>query len=356
VTPDIIKRDHEFWCKYSERLIGNWITYDTSVQDIVHFIERVYLRRDYNGFTGDRKFVRDEQAQKSFSKLRSSIGGIYAWRVTDPNNGDPAVRLRMIKEADFAFRQAFAYCPYSPEAVFRYVNLLLMQNRLDDAVLVARTCRKLDPFNDQMTDLVSRLEGFKNAQAAQAGGAAQLTQLEKEVDSDPTSYQKVFDLASRYTQMQQTDRAADLLVRTPKEPQTPDSVVLAIVRADEDLNRPARLQSALDDLLGRARISADVVLAIAKSYADGNQPQKLETALKKLVQVAPDEPEHWFDLASCHATLGRPGDALQDLRQAMKLNAQRLARDPKALDLRTKLADGRFAALSTNPEFRAFSK
>ena len=31
--PDgIFKRDHAFWSKYSDRLIGNWITYDTSRQ------------------------------------------------------------------------------------------------------------------------------------------------------------------------------------------------------------------------------------------------------------------------------------------------------------------------------------
>ena len=43
-------------------------------------MEKVYLRRNFNGFKGDRKFVRDDQAQKAFSKLRSSIGGVYNWR------------------------------------------------------------------------------------------------------------------------------------------------------------------------------------------------------------------------------------------------------------------------------------
>ncbi len=40
----------------------------------------------------------------------------------------------MLKEADFAFRQAFALCPSSPEVVFRYINLLLSQKRLDDSI------------------------------------------------------------------------------------------------------------------------------------------------------------------------------------------------------------------------------
>ena len=78
---DVLTRDHEFWSKYSERSIGNWITYDTTVSQITNFIDKVYLRNDYSGFTGDRKFLRDDDAQKAFSKLRSSQAGVYAWRL-----------------------------------------------------------------------------------------------------------------------------------------------------------------------------------------------------------------------------------------------------------------------------------
>jgi hypothetical protein len=161
VTEQMVDRDHEFWSRYSERLIGNWITYDTSVKDIAAFVEKVYLRHDYSGFKGDRKFIRDDQAQKAFSKLRSSIGGLYTWRIPDPNNRSPAVQQRMIREADFALRQSFAFCPYSPEAVSRYASLLLALNRLDDALVVGETCLKLDPNNAQMQDLVSKLRSFR---------------------------------------------------------------------------------------------------------------------------------------------------------------------------------------------------
>jgi hypothetical protein len=41
LTPDIFKRDHDFWTKYSERLCGNWITYDTTVQQIADFAEKI---------------------------------------------------------------------------------------------------------------------------------------------------------------------------------------------------------------------------------------------------------------------------------------------------------------------------
>jgi len=115
MSAEAVKRDHEFWSRYSERLIGNWVTYDTTVKEITDFVEKVYFQHDFSGFKGDRRFIRDEDAQKSFSKLRSAIGAsIYEWRFQHPKNA--AEQQRMLKEAQFSLAQAFAFCPSSPEA------------------------------------------------------------------------------------------------------------------------------------------------------------------------------------------------------------------------------------------------
>ena len=52
----------------------------------------------------------------------------------------------------------------SPEAVFRYVNLLLQLNRIDDALIVARTCQKPDRDSPQVVDLIGRLLDLKKQQ------------------------------------------------------------------------------------------------------------------------------------------------------------------------------------------------
>src|SRR5579859_39612 len=80
-SPDVFQKDHEFWSQYSARLIGNWINYDTSVKQIAEFAEKVYKHRDFSDFKGSQKFIRDDHAQQAFSKLRSSIAGLYAWRL-----------------------------------------------------------------------------------------------------------------------------------------------------------------------------------------------------------------------------------------------------------------------------------
>jgi hypothetical protein len=182
LNEDILKKDHEFWSKYSDRAIGNWITYDTSIPDICSFVEKVYYRRDYTGFKGDPKFVRDSDGQKAFSKLRSSIAGVYLWRerqlatemqrvqlATNPAEHQRLTEAyqRMLKEAEFALKQSFAFCPYSPEATFRYLDLLLRTGRGQDALLVARTALKFDPHNQTLKGAIGDLERY---QASQRGG------------------------------------------------------------------------------------------------------------------------------------------------------------------------------------------
>ena len=74
ITEDMVRRDHEYWSQYSERFIGNWITYETPAREVCDWALKTYLQRDLTGFKGDPAFVRDDNAQKAFSKLRNAIG------------------------------------------------------------------------------------------------------------------------------------------------------------------------------------------------------------------------------------------------------------------------------------------
>lgn len=72
------------------------------------------------------------------------------------------------------------------------------------------------------------------------------------------------------------------------------------------------------------------------------------------MQLAPDSPEAWYDLAASHALFGQNTDAIDALKKALDLNKKRLAQDPKAEDIRGHLAsDQRFANLRNTPEFKA---
>jgi tetratricopeptide (TPR) repeat protein len=324
LTEDILQKDHDFWKQFSKRLCGDFIDYNTSVKDVTDWIEKTYVRFDFNGYTGDRKFIHDNDAQKAFSKLRSSIGGIYAWRLSPqcPPEYRPKSNVemqRLVKEADFAFRQALAFCPYSPEAVFRYANLLLQFNRLDEALLVAQACLKLDPYNAQVMGLVQNLQSYRKQTGALDPNRGGLLKLEEEVQKSPSNFAAAFELASAYMQLQQMDKAIQVL----------------------------------DGVLASPAADYAAVLGVAQAYISLKNAQKLEVALEKLVKVAPDKPESWYDLAAMKSDLGKTGEAVTALSRSLDLSNQRLKSDPKASNLLARAqTETRFAPLKQMPEFQ----
>jgi hypothetical protein len=321
---EVFKRDHAFWSKFSDRLIGNWITYDTSVKEIVDFIEKVYLRHNYSGFKGDLRFVRDESAQKAFSKLRSSITGVYAWRLgpqcPDEYRQKTTVGTQaLVRETDFGFKQAFAFCPYSPEAVFRYINFLLQYGRIDDALLVAQTCHELDPYNDSVKALVKQLGDIKNQSANRAQVETQVQHMENEARTNSGNLPNLLSLGGIYIQMQQTNRTIELF----------------------------------DQALANPHISSSEAGFIAQEYAKMGNLTKLEEVLQKIVAIVPDQPEPWYDIAALNVVLGKPDQGLQNLRKSLDLSAQRIKGNPTARDLLAEVRkDPRFDSVRNRPEFQ----
>ncbi len=165
LTETMLDADRAFWVKKCGAMLGGWLKPETGVSKVCAFAEKVYGRKDYSHFTGDREFVTNDYAMKAFSKLRSSQAGLYQWRLTNKPGVDQA-RLRAA--ADYAFRQAFALCPTSPEAVYRYVNFLLSENRLDDAIQLAQTARKLAPDSEQYDTVLKQLKNFQEQQKMKA--------------------------------------------------------------------------------------------------------------------------------------------------------------------------------------------
>ena len=406
-TDEIVKKDHLFWSLYSERLVGNWITYDTSVTNLCEFAERTYQRMDFRGFKGQREFVRDNDAQKAFSKLRSAIAGLYVERMKYAAPGSAELE-RLTREAEFAYKQAFAFCPYSPEAVFRFAQLLLNEGRAAEAYLVARTCQKFDPENPHVADLVRQLAPYQpggappvEPQAPPPQAQSQLQQLEQLLNSNPGNAGLAEQLAAGYLQARQTDRAyavldrslayltgqyktnpgnhelvfsiAALLTRRQRGQEATQMLVsLAQQLETEVKTNPTNASSGLllaqtymhlqkndaatkqlDVVLNLPIADAESFVRMAQTYAQlGNAPQ-LEKTLLRLVKLVPDRPEAWFDLAALQAIQGENAEALLSLSNSLTLNRKRGKSDPAAKDLSAVAAqDPRFGALRKNPEFK----
>ena len=104
LSDKIIERDHDYWRSLVRPMIGDWLTDDTSVEQVAAFAKKTFGNQDFSGFTGDRRFIQNAYSHRMFSKLRSSFAGLYAWRMQHATGATE--KERMAREADFAFRQA----------------------------------------------------------------------------------------------------------------------------------------------------------------------------------------------------------------------------------------------------------
>jgi hypothetical protein len=160
LSDEVVQLDHDYWAKFVQPMIGDWLNDGTPATEVANFAEKTFGRHDFNGFKGDPRFIQNAYSHKSFSKLRSSIAGLYAWRAD--HAADAADKERMAREADFAFRQAWALSPDSPEAIYRYVNFLVDQKRFADALRVAQTAAKMPAMQGsdegQLRELVEQIK------------------------------------------------------------------------------------------------------------------------------------------------------------------------------------------------------
>lgn len=160
LSDEAVHRDREYWRKTVQPILGDWLTERTSLQEIAAFAEKTYGRQDFDGFRGDLEYIRNDYSQTMYSKARADIAGLYMWRAS--NDAGSADKERMAREADFAFRQAWALGAACPEATFRYVNFFLSQSRFDEALLVGETALKIAQArgeNDgELEQLISTVE------------------------------------------------------------------------------------------------------------------------------------------------------------------------------------------------------
>jgi len=203
--------------------------------------------------------------------------------------------------------------------VAHYVQLLANLHRFDDALRIARTCLKLDPNNGQVTGIIQNLETWKRQEAEGNPTAKRLAEMEQAVRDNPLNFQARFDVAAFLLAISQTNRALETLEAIVNHPQ---------------VNLPA-VQFALQ-ALGQL----------------GDLPGT-RAALERILQMQPEEPDSWYNLAAFKAVTGHTNEAMSDLRRALEFNAKQLQRDPKAHNLLGDLAkDPRLANLRQDPQFQ----
>ena len=233
LTPEMIKNDREFWNWYVDRLVN------------------------------DEKFLRDIVARKTFSKLRSSIAGLYDAR------GKKA-------EAEHAFRQAIALYPLSPEANFRLANLYMKIRRFSDAREVVSAFAAKDVNNDSAKNFLKQIGNMEKMSARRA-------ELEKQLSGgEGSNIQQAFELIQIYGALQDNNALRKM--------------VADILRS----NPPPQIELQLSQMLAQMR-----------------RPDLAEPVLAKYLGEKPADLKGWLNLAALRVSLGRKDKALDALQQAV---------------------------------------
>ena len=96
----------------------------------------------------------------------------------------------------------------------RYVNFLCQFQRFDDALIVAKTCKKPIFDNGQIGDMIDQIEGIKKRMAQEPANNAQITsqlqQMQTEAREHSTNVQNLLMLGNAFLQMQRTNEAVTL--------------------------------------------------------------------------------------------------------------------------------------------------
>ncbi len=237
----------------------------------------------------DPMYRRDFAGQKSFSKLRAAIAGLY-------------MKQGRFREGAQAFREAVLLYPASPEATFRYAQEALLPFRKWDVVLEMMDYTDLiDPNNKRTANLrsyVTRVRALtEQVQALEAKRRAKRGWA----DGDAMS------LAACYFEMGRVGEAAALV--------------------------KGFAEKATD---------AQTLQFLARLFIDAHDDGEAEKALSKYLRLNPKgDANAWADLAKIQHRAGRRQAAQQSFIQGYQIDGpalfQRLQRDQELYELASPL-------------------
>ena len=232
----------------------------------------------------DPMYRRDFAGQKSFSKLRAAIAGLYQ-------------KQGRYREGAQAFREACLLYPASPEATFRYAQECLLPFRRWDVV------NELMDYTDKIDPKNKRTGGLRNYVQRLSVLTAEIERLEGRRRSGKAVDREIFMLARCYFELGRVQEAGQL-VRTVAE---------RLVNADE--------MQAAAAMLMEAGLSADA-----------------EAAFNRYLKVNPrGDANAWADLAKLQHRSGRREAAQQSFIQGYQIDRQalfqRLQRDQELYEI-----------------------
>ena len=257
-----------------------------------------YVRR----FHSNPKFLRDIVARKSFSKLRSAIGGLYA------NRGQLA-------NAEQAFQEARILYSLSPEANFRLVQeVLLRQSRFAECRQLMQEFHEADPGNRRVPEFLNHLERLKNLND-------QIRELETKRRNGSLDAQSALKLAELYRSAQQTGRFMQIVNSVLQTSNLPPQFIYQAATMLHKAKKFKEMTAALQKCESALPASSppEIFLNMARMYADAKNMGKMAGSLQQYLKRKPEDWKAWLDLAYVYLVAKQNSAAGQALARARQI-------------------------------------
>jgi tetratricopeptide (TPR) repeat protein len=241
-------------------------------------------------FTNREEFVRNNDAKKSFSKMRSAIAGLYQFR-------------GMADEAIYAYKQSLDLCPESPEGCFRLADLYMQQHRYDDARLLMENYLKLDEYNDNVINFLHQLTDMSKMDTRRR-------ELEESVKKG-ANITAIMELLTVYGKLNQGNEFSGLAM----------------------------------NMLNATNLPPAVYLQLAQVCGNARQPNIALEAVKRYLAHDARNSAVWIEQGLLQFTIGQNNEGMASLRKAVEVGGE-AARNA----LRN---DARFEPLRNQPAFQS---
>lgn len=257
-----------------------------------------YTRR----FSASDKFMRDVVARKSFSKLRSAIGGLYRSR-------------GQLDDAEVAFQQARILYPLSPEANFRLAQeVLVPRRRLDEARWIMNEFGRQDPANPKVPEFLGRIENL-------GGLFEKIGALEGDLRGGRLPVDKALDLAGLYRNAGQMNRFLQITMGIVGNTNLPSILHYRAARMLFDAKRKNEMVRALDACFTKLPETTppEVLLDVARMYGSAGKGNEAVAAMNRYLAVRPNDWNGWLNLAALQIQMGRRQDASRSMERAVRI-------------------------------------
>ena len=215
-------------------------------------------------FTSREEFMRNKDAQKSFSKMRSAIAGLYLWR-------------GMLPEAEYAFRQSLQLCPDSPEGCFRLADLLMNQRRFDDARTLMQEYLKVDEYNGNVKSFLSQIEGMASCD-------------------------------KRRVELQnKLGKGADI------------NDVIELISIFGRMNMQSEMGSLGMNILNNTNTRPEHILQIAQLFNDARRIDMAQEGFKRYLARVPTDSRGWIELGWIQLMMNQSGEGYASWRKAVDI-------------------------------------